>query len=191
MKVSTADVICKEWRISESEYLMLDQQFGKLCEKQAWTLLQKNYRNNHTDEQVDVAQDMRMAMIRAGSYYKRQLYIEKCLELCEYFAPDAFHKALVKALKKLWKNKTRHGANRQKFGPYQEKILCRLTRKIVPKNKRPSKKAPLVYNSHFATYCKTITWNEMKAKGKKITREKAIRSNQVSISEFDFLGAEL
>jgi hypothetical protein len=191
MKQSTADIICKAWRISESEYLMLEKEFGKLCEKQAWTLLQKNYRNNHTDEQVDVAQDMRLAMIRAGSYYKRQLYIEKCLDLCKEYAPDVFHAALVKELRNLWKNKTRHGANRQKFGSHQEKILFRLTRKIVPKNKRPSKKEPLTYDRNFATYCKSITWNEMKAKGKKITREKVIRSNQVSISEFDFLGAEI
>jgi len=188
MKVSTADVICKEWRISETEYLLLDKQFGKLCEKQAWILLQKNYRNNHTDEQVDIAQDMRLAMIRAGSYYKRQLFIEKCLELCEKYAPDRFHSLMVESLKNLWLNKTRHGANRQKFGPPQEKMLFRLTRKIVPKKIRPNKKEQLTsIGPTFERYCKSITWNEMKAKGKKITREKAIRSNQVSISEFDFL----
>jgi hypothetical protein len=190
MAYSTAEIICKEWKISEDEYWKLEKAFGLLCEKQAWELLRKNYRNNHTDEQTDIAQDMRMAMIRAGSYHKRQTYIEKCLRLCQEHVQGEgkFLKSVVRALVKLWKNKTRHGAGRQKFGPHQEKLLYRLTRQLVPKNNRPSKKAPLQMDSNFATYCKSITWNEMKAKGKKITREKVIRGNMASLSEYDFLG---
>jgi len=94
---------------------------------------------------------------------------------------------LVGSLQDLWNNKTRHGANRQKFGPYQEKILYKLTRKIVPKKERPNKKATLKIDSKFTTYCKAITWNEQKSMGKKITREKVIRSSCVSLSEFDYL----
>ena len=181
--------ICKEWKVTDEEYFQLEEQFGKLCQKQAWILLGKNYRNNHTEDQVDIAQEMRLAMIRAGSYYKRQIYIEKCLELCLFYAKDDFVKSVVDNLQDLWNNKTRHGANRQKFGPHQEEILTKLVKKLVPKRDRPDKQAPLKIDQHFITYCKAITWNAQKSLGKKITREKVLRSNQVSISEFDYLSS--
>ena len=175
----------KEFRITEEEYLKLDERFGQLCEYQSWQLIKKNTKNNHTDEQVDIAQDLRLSLIRAGSYYKRQAYIEKCLELCKRYANNEFTKHMVNALDDLWKNKTRHGANRQKYGPYQEKILDRLVRKLVPKSERPSKKASLQIDKEFIAYCKAITWNQQKSMGKKITREKNIRSGMVSLSEYD------
>lgn len=183
--------ICKEWRVTEQEYFDLEKQFGRLCEKQAWVLLQKNCKNNHTDEQTDVAQEMRVAMIRAGSYYKRQMYIQKCLKVCHEYAYDKgkFIRYLWASLADLWKNKTRHGANRQKFGPPQEELLTKLVRKIVPKSEWPDKKAPLPLTPEFFTYCKSITWNAQKALGKKITREKVIRSQMASLSEFDYLGS--
>jgi hypothetical protein len=174
--------------ITEEEYRILDKKFGELCEYQAWQLIKKNSKNNHTDSQEDVAQDMRIALIRAASYYKRQCYIEKCLVLCKKYAKDDFIKSLVRQLINLWKNKTRHGANRQKFGPYQEKILDKLTKCLVPINLRPDRKDPLVMDTKFITYCKAITWNAQKALGKRITREKSIRTGMVSISEFDYLG---
>ncbi|NBT59780.1 hypothetical protein EBT16_13450, partial [bacterium] len=58
--------------VTEEEYLLLDGKFGELCEYQAWQLIKKNTRNNHTDSQEDIAQDMRIALLRAASYYKRQ-----------------------------------------------------------------------------------------------------------------------
>jgi hypothetical protein len=95
---------------------------------------------------------------------------------------------IINELDSLWNNRTRHGANRQKFGAYQEKILDRIVLKIVPKNKRPDRKQNLRIDAKFATYCKAIVWNGQKSMGKKITREKTIRSGQVSLSEFDYLG---
>lgn len=179
--------ICKSWRITDSEYSLLDKKFGLLAEYQSWQLYNKNSRNNHTDEQADISQDIRIALMKAGSYYKRQVYIEKCLELCEEYVHDVFLRQVVKNLRKLWKNKTRHGANKQKFGPHQEKLLSRLVRKLVPAGERPQRNAELKMDSKFTTYCKSITWNQVKAMGKKITREKGIRANQVSISEYDFI----
>jgi len=167
----------------------LNKKFGDLCEYAAWQLIKKNSRNNHTDEQQDIAQDLRISLIRAGSYYKRQTYIEQCLSLCEKYAKDRFIVYLVRELRELWKNKTRHGANRQKYGPFQERILERLVRKLVPKKERPNRYADLRMDSKFTTYCKAIVWNGQKSMGKKITREKTIRAGQVSISEFDYLGA--
>jgi len=182
-----AQNICKDWKISNEEYNMLNEKFGDLAEYAAWELFKKNSRNNHTDEQSDIAQELRIALIRAGSYYKRQIYIESCLELCKKYVQDKFMIMLLESLEDLWKNKTRHGANRQKFGLYQEELLYKLTKNLVPKSSRPNKDALLKMDTKFTTYCKAITWNAQKSMGKKITREKGIRSGQVSISEFDHL----
>ena len=185
----TLEKVVNDWRITEDEFNELDQRFGKLAHKAAWQLYSKNSRISHTDEQEDIAQDLKIALMRAGSYYKRQVYIESCLKLCQFHAQDKFLRGLIIALVDLWKNKTRHGAGRQKFGLYQETLLNKILKKTVPKKLRPKKDAPLRFDIKFATYCKSIMWNQQKAMGKKITREKAIRAGQVSISEFDYIGS--
>ena len=181
--------IFQDFPISESEYQELDEQFGKLGMYQSWQLIKKNSRNNHINSQEDFAQDLRISLLTAGSYYKRQVYIESCLLLCKKYASDRFLKYLVEGLWDLWKNKTRHGANKQKFGPYQERLLARLVRVLIPASKRPPKRAPLKIDTKFKTYAKAITWNGVKAIGKKITRSKSITTGQVSLSEYDYLGA--
>jgi len=173
--------------VTEEEYLRLDKQFGSLAQYQSWQLIKKNSRNNHINSQEDFVQDLRISLLTAGSYYKRQVYIETCLLLCEKHVKDKFLKYLVNGLCNLWKNKTRHGANKQKFGPYQEQLLAKLVKTIIPADKRPSKQAPLQIDTKFKTYCKAITWNNVKAMGKKITRSKSITTGQVSLSEFDYL----
>jgi hypothetical protein len=180
--------ICHKWRISEEEYATLDEMFGRLAHKQAWDLKRRNVNNNVIEEQDDVVQDIRIALLRAGSYYKRQTYIEASFEVLDKFAEDSFVKMLMCELKYLWKNKTRHGANRQKFGDYQEAILDRLLKRYVPAKVRPSKRKSLVFDSKFSTYCKQISWNEQKRLGKKITREKSWRTGLVSLSSYDYLG---
>jgi len=179
--------VCSKFPITEVEYRKLDEKFSKLCEFIAWQLIRKNSRNSHTDEQQDIAQELKISLIRAGSYYKRQIYIESCLELCDKYAVDRFTKMIVQELQYLWKNKTRHGAARQKFGPHQEMILDDLVLKLVPSKLRPLKSAHLKIDTKFSTYCKAITWNAQKTMGKKITREKDFRTGQVSLSEFEYL----
>jgi hypothetical protein len=181
--------ICKEWKISSEEYEKLDIKFGKLIEHQSWDLIRRNNRTNFTDEQVDIAQNLRIALMKAGSYYKRQVYIEKCLFLCEKYSKDLNSKKKILLLKDLWNNKTRHGANKQKFGPIEEKKLELLLNKVVPKSYYPDKAASLKIDSKFIIYCKSITWNEQKTMGKKITREKSIRENSVSLSDFDYMAS--
>jgi hypothetical protein len=177
----------KSFPITNEEYWILDEKYGQLAEYQSWQLLKKNSRNNHTHEQEDISQEIRMALMRSASYYKRQCYIEECLELATKHVKDKFIKAIVEQLTYLWKNKTRHGASKQKFGPHQEAVLDRIVRHIVPPSERPNRRAPLKMDSKYSTYCKAITWNTLKAMGKKITREKSIRSGMVSISEYDYL----
>jgi len=181
--------IINSYPITSEEYETLEEKFGQLCHYQSWQLLKKNTRNNHTNEEEDIAQEMRLALIRSACYYKRQTYIEKCLKCAEDHVEDLFFQKVVNELKFLWKNRTRHGANRQKFGAYQEEILFKIVNKIVPKNKRPNKNSPLVMDSKFNTYCKAITWNAQKNIGKKITKEKTIRGSQVSLSEYDYLSS--
>lgn len=182
--------IQESFPVTEQEYLLLNDKFGELCEYQAWQLIKKNTSNNHTDSQEDIAQDMRIALLRAASYYKRQCYIENCFEACKKHVKKKALKSALRKLKGLWRNKTRHGANKQKFGPVEEKMLDKLVKGNVPIKERPNRKAPLVMDSKFATYCKAITWNAQKSLGKKITREKSIRTGMVSLSEYDYLGGK-
>jgi hypothetical protein len=195
--------IIAAYPITSDEYTVLEDKFGQLCHYQSWQLLKKNTRNNHTNEEDDIAQEMRLALIRSACYYKRQVYIEKCFGcLGEYYVDpenselktfvstieDDFTSSVVEELANLWKNRTRHGANRQKFGPHQEEMLFATVKKYVPKAERPDRNEPLVLDSKFNTYCKAITWNAQKSIGKKITREKSWRTGLVSLSEFDYLG---
>jgi hypothetical protein len=183
--------ICNKWQISNEEYATLDVMFGRLAHKQAWDLKRRNVNNNVSDDQEDFCQDIRIALLRAGSYYKRQTYIESSFDVLENLIKDPFTKAMIGELKHLWTNKTRHGANRQKFGDYQEVILDRLLKRYVPKTVRPLKSKSLVFDSKFITYCKQISWNEQKRMGKKITREKSWRCGLVSLSQFDYMSTKI
>jgi len=182
------EAIFLNFPLSNEEYAELDEKFGKLCYKANWQLKHKNYRNNMIDDKDDVDQELRIKLITAGVYHKRQVYIESSLETAQKHANDALTKAVVDELCHLWENRKRHGANRQKFGEHQEMILEKIISKVVPKVDRPNKRANLEIDTKFSTYCKTIIWNGLKTMGKKITREKSIRGGQVSLSEFDYLG---
>jgi hypothetical protein len=180
--------ICGSFPISNEEYMALEKDFGKLTKYESWELLRKNAKNNHTDDFEDINQELLMALMRAGSYYKRQVYIEKCLEISKEYVKDNFIVKILDELQNLWDNKTRHGANRQKFGPTQEAMLATIVSRYVPYSARPKKNSLLEIDTKFATYAKAITWNEMRRLGRKITKEKSIRAGVVSLSDFDYLG---
>jgi len=179
--------ILESFKVTEDEYRELEKAFGQLCYYAAWQLSRKNTKNNHQNDIDDFQQELLISVVRAGSYYKRQVYIEKSLEVCRNFALDPFMCYILNSLQDLWNNRTRHGANRQKFGRFQEKLLRQVMRDVVPKKYRPSRKQPLKIDPKFATYCKQIIWNAQRSMGKRITREKPLRSGQVSLSEFDYL----
>jgi hypothetical protein len=180
--------ICESFPISNEEYRALEKDFGQLTKYESWQLLRKNAKNNHTDDFEDINQELLMALMRAGSYYKRQVYIERCFEVSRKYVKDEFIIKILDELQNLWDNKTRHGANRQKFGPNQEHILNKIVLRYVPFSVRPKKNCLLEIDAKFATYAKAITWNEMKRLGRKITKEKSIRTGVVSLSDFDYLG---
>ena len=179
----------EDFEVTSREYELLDKKFGKLCSFAAWQLLKKNTNNNHTNDFDDIVQEQRMHLLIAGAYYKRQTYIENCLAIAKAHAKNKLIKSLLKELSDLWDNRKRHGANRQKFGPFQEKILEKIVKHSVPKKLRPSRKAALKIDTKFTTYCKAIVWNSQKTLGKKITKEKNIRTGQVSINDFDYLAS--
>lgn len=180
--------ICDSFPISNEEYAALEKTFGQLTKYASWQLLRKNAKNNHTDDFEDINQELIMSLIRAGSYYKRQIYIEQCFTVAKKYVKDVFIFKLLEGLENLWLNRTRHGANRQKYGYYQEELLYRIVKKFVPSSERPKKNAPLEIDSKFSTYCKAIAWNAQKSLGRKITKEKTIRSGIASLSDFDYLG---
>ena len=186
--MKTLEIIVNSFPITEGEYEALDKKFGKLCFYAAWQLKKKNSKNNQTNDPDDDAQELRIALIRAGSYYKRQTYIESCFDVLDKYVKEKFIKRLVKQLKQLWIDRRRHGASRQKFGQFQEIILERLVKKHVPRAIQPDKAKLLQIDGKFATYSKQIIWNAQKSLGKKITREKSWRTGLVSLSEFDYLG---
>jgi len=187
--LQTLETIVNSFPITEREYDMLNVKFGNLCHYAAWQLKKKNSRNNQTNDPDDDVQELRIALIRAGSYYKRQTYIEECFEVLGKHVKDRFIKRVVRQLKQLWTDRRRHGANRQKFGEFQELILARLVKKYVPKAERPDRVKILTIDPKFCTYCKQIIWNAQKSLGKKITREKSWRTGLVSLSEYDYLAA--
>ncbi len=182
--------ITTNFPISNEEYLDLEKAFGQLTKYASWQLLRKNAKNNHTDDFEDINQELIMSLIRAGSYYKRQVYIEQCFEVAKKYVKDQFICKLLEGLENLWRNRTRHGANRQKYGEYQEDLLYRIVKKFVPPSERPKKNSPLKIDNKFATYCKAIAWNAQKSLGRKITKEKSIRAGIASLSDFDYLGAD-
>lgn len=185
----TLETIVNAYPISNEEYTQLDAKFGNLCHYVSWQLKKKNSNNSMTNEPEDDVQELRIALIRAGSYYKRQIYIENCFQSLNELVKDKFNKAILNRLNQLWTDRRKHGANRQTFGEFQEIILDRLVKKYVPKKKRPDKCAKLTIDGKFSTYAKQIVWNAQKNLGKQITREKSWRSGLVSLSEFDYLGS--
>lgn len=187
--MNTLENITSKYPITSEEYNILDEKFGKLCHYAAWQLKKKNSKNSLTNDPEDDVQELRIALLKAGSYYKRQCFIESCFEALDAHVKDKFIKFLVDELKNLWLNRKRHGANRQKFGEFQEVILDRLVKKHVPKCDRPDKKEPLRIDLNFSIYLKQIVWNTQKSLGKQITRDKSWRTGLVSLSEFDYLGA--
>lgn len=183
--------ILDDWKVTTEEFKKLDKAFGQLCYYAAWQLSRKNTKNNHQNDLEDFYQELVFSLLRAGAYTKRQSYIVASLAACEVHVKDDFCKKILDGLQDLWNNRTRHGANRQKFGPRQEKMLDRLLVKTVPEVERPSKDRPLDIDPQFSRYCKQIVWNQQRSMGKKITREKPLRVGMVSLSEFSYLGGSL
>jgi hypothetical protein len=176
--------ISKKFRVTNEEYAELDRRFGKLALKQSWTFDKRNS-GFCIDSQPDIVQELAIALMTAGGYYKRQVYIESCLSMLKTAVDDPLIKNIVDRLEFLWSNKTKHGAGKRTFGEWQEQLLGVLVREYIPKSIRPSKSIGLKFDEKFSRYCKSITWNRVKNIGMRETREKRFRVNEVSLSDFN------
>lgn len=179
--------IYKNFPITGDEYSILDKKFGQLCYYAAWQLTRKNSNNNHQCDLDDFQQELMLAVLRAGSYYKRQIYICSSFEALACKKLDKISCLILEELLHLWTNRTRHGASRQKFGDHQELILKNLCESFLNKEEMPDINRELLFDLKFSTYCKQIVWNAQRNLRKKITREKPIRGGQVSLSDHDYL----
>jgi len=183
-----ASDIFKRFEVTNEDYLLLEKNFDKLCKFVAWRLKQSNARNNCTDELDDFIQDMRIAVLYAGAYYKRQTYIEECLTLLAKHLKDRFLRLMLMELISRWENKGKSGEERERFDVYHEEILENLVKENIPDKIRPSRKRPLVIDKRFPIYCKNIIWNKKKAVGRKITKERSLRGGLVSLTQFAYIG---
>lgn len=188
-KNASGDII-KAFPISDQEYRELESKFGDLCNFQAWQLVRKNVHNNTGDDPEDIIQELKISMVQAGSYYKRQVFIESCFESLRDRAMDRGSHLLAIELRRLWKDRRRHGARRQKFGEHQERLLQNLVDHYVPEMEKPNRYVPLKIDDSLCTYLKSCTWNAQRSLGRKITRERSIRVGMVSIGEYEYLGAK-
>lgn len=188
--MQTTGSITQAYPISNEEYEELDVKFGKLTFFACGQLKRNNSKGAKVYDTDDDAQEVRIAMLRAGSYYKRQTYIESCFAAMDGRVEDKFTRSLVRELRRLWDDRRKHGVGRQRFGPHQEAILERLVCKCVPRAERPDKGRRLSLDEKFVTYCKQIMWNSQKSLAKQISKERSIRSGMVSLSNFDYLAGE-
>lgn len=175
------------YRITNSEYDVLSKKLDSYAKWAAWRLIKRNTKTSHTDDWEDVYQRVLWAIVRAGAYYKRQTYIEKCFILLNEYTEDEFTKMVINELEDLWKSRKRHGANKQKFGFFQENLLDKMVKSFVPKEFQPNKNSLLVFNKEFDKYCKSIICNELRSLGKSISKEKPFRDVFVSLDKFDFI----
>jgi hypothetical protein len=188
MKIGTINPsVASQFAISSEEYALLEKEFVKLCYHIAHQLQKKNTKNNYTEDFDDIVQELKFALVTAAAYRKRQVWIEKSFKMALAYVKDPVLKLVLSTLSELWQNRKRHGANKQKFGTKQENILSAIVNAYVPKEYIPNKTDKIKLNSKFSGYCKSVIWNKEKNIGKKITREKSLRSGLVSISEFDYL----
>jgi hypothetical protein len=86
--LQTLETIVNAFPISNEEYAELEAKFGGLAHYAAWQLKKKNSKNSMTNDQEDDVQELRIALLRAGSYYKRQTYIEESFEALDKYVKD-------------------------------------------------------------------------------------------------------
>jgi hypothetical protein len=184
-----ASDIFKRFEITTEDYKLLEKKFDSLCKFVAWRLKQSNARNNCTDDLDDFIQEMRLAVLYAGAYYKRQTYIEECLILLKKHLDDNFLKLILEELVSRWRSRSKSGDERKRFDVYHEEILENLVKENIPDKIRPSRQRPLIIDQRFPIYCKNIIWNKKKAVGRKITKERAIRGAMVSLGQYEYIGS--
>ncbi len=178
------------FKLTDDEWKQIYNRFWKLGRHQARSLLNGNLKGSHTEDQEDIEQEMFQSMITAAMYHKRQCFIDYCFKSIRKHVKDENVLTKAKELENIWNKKTVKGMVRKKFGINQEKTLYKLVNQHIPQEVRPSPTDPFTFDQNFDKYCKNITWNRIKNIGRKITKERSLRSGMASLSSFNYLTSE-
>ena len=185
---TTLERIVSKFPISDEEYHELHQKFDKLCCFAVWQLKKRNQTYDVLSDVDDDIQELRIALLRAASYYKRQSFIEDCFRALSAARLPGPVREVVDELWGVWESRRLHGSERKKFAAYQEEMLWQAVERHVKSAARPSASRPLRVDRRFHTYCKQIVWNAQKTIGKKLTRDKSRRRGESSLTEHEYLG---
>lgn len=166
--------IFDKFHITDEEFIMLDKKYSKLCKWQVWRLVKRF--PSRSVEFEDMEQEIFIALLHAGSHYKRQTYIESCFEV---LSENGFYED-VRPLEERWK------ADKRRFTHKHERTLEFLVSKL-PEGKKPDKGRRLVIDKVFDIYCRQITFNKKKQLCKKINKDNIIRMNSVSLEDCGYL----
>lgn len=174
--------IQKRYPITNEEFEVLEKKYGKLC----WFAASKLASSNKKSEEdlQDFHSEILIGMFRAGSYYKRQTFIENVLEYlnkCRVYM-SAEDLTSLKMLIKTWDRKA-------DFTEIHEVIIRDILAKYQDAiaDKTPSDTFTLQFNEKFEVYCKAIIWNTKKSLGQSISKENEHRCQEVSLDEWGFL----
>lgn len=181
--------IQKRYPISTKEYKSLDEKYGKLCWYAAQKLTSSIRRG--CEDLDDFHSEIVIGMCRAGSYYKRQIYIEGLFkffeqrDLQDYISCGDQYK--LETIQNKWTNK------KSSFQETDENELIALSKKYtgIVKQKQcgslPKQIQPLTFSQKFQIYCKAIIWNTCKSLGQQINKENMHRCAEISLDEWGFL----
>ena len=192
--------IQKRYPVTDAEFEVLDEKYGKLCWFAASKLASAN-RKSEEDLQ-DFHSEILIGMFRAGSYYKRQTFIEstfKYLDKSRVFMSSE-DLADLNLLQKMWYQRKAY------FTEIHEVLIREVLGKYTDalEEKTPSDKEPLEFNpanqktyvnangetkkvNPFEVYCKAIIWNTKKSLGQAISKENEHKCKEVSLDEWNFL----
>lgn len=179
----------KKFPILDAEYVDVEKQFDKLCCAIAWDLQKKNRNNNcNVETEIeDVIQEIRIAVLEAMCYHKRQIYIDSSFVVALKYCMNADVRTELLNIYDIWQNRKEHGTNRPKFEKQHEDLLEKIVMEYVPDKMLPNKNKPIKIDTEFKNYCKSIAWNRQKSIGRKITKERVIKKGIVSLSENIFV----
>lgn len=180
--------IQKKYRITDKEYNLLHEKFGKLCWFAASKLTASNRRSD--EDLQDYHSEIVLGMFRAGSYYKRQVFIENVfdyLRSCKkYMCADDID--MLAGFQNKWKKKS-------EFLETDENELVLFLERFKIYNDDinrsgpcyPNQNSQLKIDNKFKVYCKAIIWNTTKSLGQHISKENETKMKEVSLDEWSFL----
>jgi len=177
--------IQKRYPITNQEFEVLEEKYGKLCWYAATNLAFTNGKSE--EDRQYFHSEILIGIFRAGSYYKRQTFIENVFEYLDKYkdemeSSDIFN---LEKLKDTWK----HKAN---FTETHEIIIREILKKYenISKEECPKDNFSLIFDDKFEIYCKAIIWNTKKSLGQAISKDNENRRKEVSFDDCQFLEHE-